>query len=465
MTTDVTEATDTPPVLVVVSDGSDLPTNLRAGQRAIWRWGDDHGPGAQHDGRRFGGDPTDPATYEWMRDARAVTAVVAAQSHERSLAIVDALRAVRDDAAVLILSSGIPDAPGDGTLVRPGALRDVLRLDVEDELERLEAERRVYCLRAFARGPGVVPILVHPDPDPDAVSSATAVRALLDRPPDEMPIVTLRAITRPENRRMADVLGVRAVEVTMDELRAFERVIAVDTQPAELCRGDGPRLAVIDHHPLDPGCTGEVQDVRPHMGATATMMTQYLRALDAKRVHAPLATALLFGIKTDTDGLTRKVSAEDVEAYAFLQERADLPMLKRFERPTFPINAARAFGTAVATLAVEDDIAVAFAGELTPETSHILADLGDFCMGVENICWALAAGYVEEEIVVSVRHLGGLPGAGALARAMSEDGGNGGGHATMARFTLPRADSRRRFGNDVAEGLLAAAVTALERIR
>jgi nanoRNase/pAp phosphatase (c-di-AMP/oligoRNAs hydrolase) len=400
-----------------------------------------------------------------MREARAVTAVVDAESHERALDIVQALRAVRDDAAVLILSSGIPDAPGDGTLVRPGGLRDVLRLDVEEELERLEAERRAYCLRAFGSGPGVVPILVHPDPDPDAVSSATAVRALLERSAEDMPIVTLRAITRPENRRMADVLGVSAVEVTLDELLAFERLIAVDTQPQELCVPNGPRLAVIDHHPIEPDCVGEVQDVRPHMGATATMMTQYLRALDAQRIHTSLATALLFGIKTDTDGLTRKVSAEDVEAYAFLQERADLGMLRRFERPTFPPDAARAFGAAVARLALHDDVAVAFAGELTAATSHILADLGDFCMGVENVCWALAAGWVEDELVVSVRHLGGAPGAGALARVLADQEGNGGGHATMARFTVPRSRGRERFGDDVAPRLLAAAMAALAGIR
>lgn len=455
----------TPPALVIVSDGADLPTNLRAGERAIWRWGDDHGAGARHDARRFGGDPTDPSTYEWMRSARAVTAVVDAATHERALAIVDALRAVRDDAAILILSTGIPDAPGDGTLVRRGALRDVLRLDVEEELQRLEAERRTYCLRAFSAGPGVVPVLVHPDPDPDALSSAAAVRALLDREPADMPIVTLRAMTRPENQRMADVLGVRAVEVTAEELQAFDRVIAVDLQPSELCTPDGPRLAVIDHHPIESRCTAELHDVRPDLGATATMMTQYLRAVDEQRIHAALATALLFGIKTDTDGLTRKVTAQDVEAYAFLQERADLAMLKRFERPTFPEDAARAFGAAIANLALREDVAVAFAGELRPATSHILADLGDFCMGVENVCWALAAGYVEDELVVSVRHLGTEPGAGALARALADGDGSGGGHASMARFTMPRSRGRQRFGHDVAARLLETAAAALDRIR
>ncbi|MGH7444795.1 MAG: DHH family phosphoesterase [Longimicrobiales bacterium] len=465
MATDVTTMASAPPVLVIVSESADLTASLRAGQREVWRWGVRDAPGAPQDGRRFGGDPTDPETYEWMRVARAVTAVVHMQARDRARAVVAAMRAVREDAAVLILTPGMADAPGDGTMARQGELRDVLRVDIEDELERLEAERRVFCLRAFASGEAVVPILVHPDPDPDAVSAAFAVRALLERTSENMPIVTLRAMTRPENRRMTDLLGVSIVEVTQDELLAFERLVVVDMQPAELCVEHGPRLAVIDHHPIETLLTAEIHDVRPHLGSTATMLTQYLRAHNAQRISASLATALLFGIKTDTDGLTRKVTAEDVEAYAFLQGLADLQMLKRFERPAYPRPAARAFGQALTTMCMDDDVAVAFAGELTPEASHILADLGDFCMGIDNVCWALAAGYVGDELTVSIRHVGHEPGAGELARLLAGADGNGGGHATMARFSVPGARGREWLGDDPAARLLEAARAALETLR
>jgi nanoRNase/pAp phosphatase (c-di-AMP/oligoRNAs hydrolase) len=218
---------------------------------------------------------------------------------------------------------------------------------------------------------------------------------------------------------------------------------------------------VLDHHPPEAGFHAELYDVRPHLGATATMLTQYFRALDGARIGVPLATALLFGIKTDTDGLMRKVAPEDVAAYAFLQERADLAMLRRFERPAYPQDAARAFGAALTELRIRGDVAVAFAGELTPEASHILADLGDFCIGVEMVCWALAAGYVGDELIVSIRHMGRPPGAGALARALSQERGKGGGHETMARFSVPRSRGRAWLGDDVAAGLLERAHTAL----
>src|SRR5690606_10039950 len=138
---------------------------------------------------------------------------------ERARAVLKAFRSVRSDAAVLVLSSDFPDVdrPGDGTLIREGRLRDVLRVDVEEELQRLEDERRAYCLRRFAAERGVVPILIHEDPDPDAVSSALAVSDLLGAGPERHPIVTLDDTTRPENRRMAELLHIRVTRVTIEE--------------------------------------------------------------------------------------------------------------------------------------------------------------------------------------------------------------------------------------------------------
>src|SRR5690606_32538584 len=158
--------------------------------------------------------------------------------------------------------------------IREGRLRDVLRVDVEEELQRLEDERRAYCLRRFAAERGVVPILIHEDPDPDAVSSALAVSDLLGAGPERHPIVTLDDMTRPENRRMAELLHIRVTRVTIEELRRFERVITVDTQPRGLQRNGRPRVAVIDHHPPERDYVADFADIRPRYGATATMLTE-----------------------------------------------------------------------------------------------------------------------------------------------------------------------------------------------
>lgn len=432
------------PLLIVVTESSVLHTDLRSSSREVWRW---RGNDSQNS---FDGDPSVPATFEWVRTAPALTAVIDLVPAGRSRAALDALRAVRPDAAVMLLSSDMADADGqsDGTVARGGRLRDVLRVDVEEELERLEAERRSFCLREFAAGDDVVPILIHSDPDPDAVSSALAVVNLLGRSPQDTPIVTLDETTRPENRRMAELLHISVTQITRDELMRFERVITVDTQPVGLQTDGRPRFAVIDHHPVEAGYTADVADIRPHYGATATMMTEYLRAVDDNLINTALATALLFGIRTDTDILMRGVSAADVAAYAWLQGRADAQLVRRFERPSYGRETARSFGNALANAEQDDELIVVYLGKLEDEEAHVLADLADFCLTIENITWVVAAAELDGRLVLTIRHTGAGTGAGALARSIAGMGGDGGGHATMARAVLPLDAAGELLGGD-----------------
>jgi nanoRNase/pAp phosphatase (c-di-AMP/oligoRNAs hydrolase) len=380
-----------------------------------------------------------------------VTAVIDLEDDQRAEAALQTLREVRPDAAVLVLSHALDHAPGDGTLTRAGTLRDVVRLDLDEELRRLEAQRRAYCLRRFADGDAAVSVLIHPDPDPDALSSAFALRRLLGGDARSMPIVSPGGIRRPENQRMAKLLGISVETVTPEQLRALPRLIAVDMQPAGMC-GAETAIAVIDHHPAEADYHAEFLDVRTDYGAVASMLTEYLRAADGVVIDELLATALLHGIKTDTDSLTRGVSAADVDAYAFLQEHADLGLLRRIERPSFSPEAVRTFGAALESVQVREALVVAFAGTLPPEQAHLLPEIADFCMGVENGRLSVATALIEDELVFTLRYSGkaGLD-AGRLAKRIAAEGGSGGGHATMARATLPRERAEQRIG-DPARG-------------
>ncbi len=316
----------------------------------------------------------------------------------------------------------------------------------EDRRER-EARARADRLREFAEGAEVLPVLVHPDPDPDALAAAYAAQVLLRDRAGEVPIVTLGAIRRPENRRMSELLRLTVTEVRAEELYGFERVLLVDLQPRDVETDRLPRLAVVDHHPRMDGIRhAEVCDIRPDYGACSTMLTEYLRAVDPRRVGQTLATALLYGIKTDTDGLTRGVSPPDVLAYAFLQQRADLALVHRIERPMYSLMLMRRYGQALDGLALDNGLAAAYAGVLPPDEAHMLADLADFCLSVEGVSWVVVAALVGEELVLTVRHLGESPGAGALAERLASGVGQGGGHAAMGRATWPAAVARERLG-------------------
>ena len=295
---------------------------------------------------------------------------------------------------------------------------------------------RVRALQAFAEGVEVLPILVQQDPDPDGMASAMGLRRLLNREEEASPIVSLGEITRPENRRMAEMLGLQVVKISRSELVGLKKVIAVDMQPYQLGPDVRTRFAVIDHHPKREGYEAELSDIRPLMGAVATMVTQYIRAAGEGLMTPRLATALLYGIRTDTDVLRRDTTPEDVEAYAFLQAEADHELLRKIGRPAFTERGIRALGKALAGLALDGHVAVGYAGRLDDPSSHVLPTMADFCLTIQGVAWSAAAGLVEDRVVMNIRRVGGTVGAGALARELAEEEGAGGGHHSMARVWL-----------------------------
>lgn len=324
----------------------------------------------------------------------------------------------------------------------------------------MDTAKRVHDLRTFVRGTSVVPVLVQDDPDPDGMASALGIRTLLHRSEADCPVISLGEITRPENQRLAELLDLRVVRVSESELHGFKRVIAVDTQPAPV--ESKTRYAVIDHHPVRTGYSADIVDIRPEMGAAATMITQYLRVGDERRITPRLATALIYGIRTDTEVLRRGTTPADIEAYAFLQGIADQELLRKIGRPAFSPDAVRAMGAALAGIAIDGDIGVAYAGSLDRRAAHVLPNLADFCLTIEGVSWSAAAALVEDELVINIRRVGATLAAGNLARALAQEEGMGGGHRSMARVALRRLEGLP-LGPDAGDP--AAVEWLLDRVR
>jgi nanoRNase/pAp phosphatase (c-di-AMP/oligoRNAs hydrolase) len=462
---------DPQPALLIVSDRDFVWRDYRAGNRQVRRWiGERSADRRERDENSFTGDPTLPETYRWAGHDPRLSAVFDIRDPQRARGAIAALRQIRPEAAVIVITANGAVAAPDIPVARILEWTDALQVDLEGELTQLEAQRCVYTLREFARSADYLPIMVHPNPDPDALASALAVRALLRRDPDATPIVTLGEMTRPENRRMAELLGMRVTVVTDAELKKLHCLIAVDHQPTTFADIATDCLAVIDHHPVERDVAYRFSDLRPSYGATSTIITEYIRADDEKRMDEPLATALLYGIKTDTDSLARGVVPADVHAYAYLLSCADMPLLRKLERPSYKATTARAYGEALAHMALRQDIATVFLGRLPDDDTHILVDVADFCMGLEEITWAVAAGVVDEQMVFTVRYLGGRGvAAGDLARELVQDEGSGGGHATMARARVPAEGKWQQLADADIEGgtreLSELVTEAVDRLR
>ncbi|MFC1887127.1 bifunctional oligoribonuclease/PAP phosphatase NrnA, partial [Thermodesulfobacteriota bacterium] len=141
-------------------------------------------------------------------------------------------------------------------------------------------------------------VLIVINADPDAIACAMAVKRLLWRKVASVTISNINIINRPDNIAMIRLLGVPLIFIDEVDLNQFSRFVIVDSQPDHSeAYGRFTSDVIIDHHPEkinpDPEKTSRsvFKDIRPQYGATATIMTEYLRAAKIKP-SAKLATGL-----------------------------------------------------------------------------------------------------------------------------------------------------------------------------
>jgi nanoRNase/pAp phosphatase (c-di-AMP/oligoRNAs hydrolase) len=276
------------------------------------------------------------------------------------------------------------------------------------------------------------------------MSSAIALRALLGRNKQTTPIFAFTPVTRPENLTMAHLLEIEVARADTEELRGYDKIAMVDVEPAyfgdKLIRSD----IVIDHHPgYQPGLS-PFEDVRVGYGATATIMTEYLITAD-ERISERLATALLYGIRSDTLGLSRRVTENDIQAFVHLYPLANHHLLQQIQRPELPLQFARILANAMRRLAIRDGLIAIYLGEV--ERDDLIVQVADFCLQFEGVRWVAIAGKLDTNLVVAVRNHGlGRANAGELVKRLFSDVGNAGGHRNMAKAIIPLRKWSQREG-------------------
>ncbi len=371
-------------------------------------------------------------------------------------------------APVLVLSDSLdPETLPEHPCLRAAGLRTLIRDDVDEQFSLLGNLRRVVDMRSLLERREKVGILLQPDPDPDGIACGYALRVLLGRKSPTSPLISFGEVKRPENQAMVRALGLEVRTVTPDELVEYDALALVDVQPTVFGENPPARVlsvdVVIDHHPERSGYDAVIRDIRPSYGATSTILTEYLRAANLE-LKPRLATALTYGIKSDTQLLGRETSSHDMAAFAFLHAHHSTALLRRIERPALPPDALRALGRALAKSEVRDGIHLLVLGRVREDVIPQVADLGLQAEGAE---WAIAAGVVGGDLVFSVRNVGYVRAAGDVVRGVVEGLGVGGGHRSMAKGIIPLKAFRKKYGNAtrirIREALHRAFVAAIQR--
>ncbi len=277
-------------------------------------------------------------------------------------------------------------------------------------------------------------IVCHNNPDPDTIASAAALKSIfIHTSKSKVTICYGGVIGRAENRQLTRRLKIDMIPIGEIDFREYSVICMVDTQP-----GTGNNLMpkdiipdiVIDHHPLrNITRTCPFIDVRPRYGSTSTIMTEYLRELDLK-IDKMYATALFYGLKTDTNGLLRSTSKADLEAFNYLFPKIAPKTLASIENPRIPKSYFLKFADGINNSIQYGDVIISQMGRL--HNPDIAAEMADFLLRMENIHWSLCIGEYCDDLVMSVRTSRKGRRAGRVVLRVLRGLGTGGGHEKAA---------------------------------
>ncbi len=302
-------------------------------------------------------------------------------------------------------------------------------------------------------GKGPVLILTHDNPDPDALASGKALAFLLKETWGiQSRLVYSGLVARAENQSVLTHLTPEwEYSWTLPDLKDYSAVAQVDTQPGagnNRLNTIQPAHIVIDHHhPIREMISAvPYSDVRTDIGATVTMLYQYLDAANLQP-DPILATAMFYGLKTDTRGLSRGASSADEVAFVRLLHRLDHHELSKVELASLNREYFRSFSEGLHAARIYGQCVISRLGSM--EQPDFVAEMADILIRLEGMKAALCLGLHKDILQISLRTKPMGQDAGLIIQKIIVPPGMAGGHGKMAGGQIPLA------GMDV-EPLLAS---------
>ena len=297
-------------------------------------------------------------------------------------------------------------------------------------------------------------IFMHDNPDPDAMAAALGLKYLVEYSTDVHATIASGGIVgRAENRAMVEALRIPLVPAEVLNLNHFDAMAVVDSQPGtgnNSLPGDRSVDIVIDHHPAreesvrSPWC-----DIRPQLGATSTIVSQYLRERNIP-IHTNLATALFYAIRSETRDLGREATAAERDAYMHLIPLVDYHLMFRIQQPKVPRQYFQALDQALRSAELWEDVITVNLGDMA--YPDLVAEVADMLLDCEGAQFVFCCGRYGKQLFMSLRAESNQRRAGTLMRQVIGTDGAAGGHGTTAggRLYVPitnDTDQEMAFGH------------------
>jgi len=323
---------------------------------------------------------------------------------------------------------------------------------IESFLVKEETLHNVIKLKSMVRKNDTLALLMYGSPDPDAIASSMALRELLKQMVglSESIFVATEPIVRHQNVEFVRAMKVDIQLLHQVDLKAYQLIAIIDAQPTffgDALKDIQPRI-VLDHHPCTTVWHAELADIREKYGALSSVMTEYLLAAKIK-IPKKLYTALLYGIKADTNNFERDVILEDMSAYYLNFARANRQLVRRIELNQIPDRFLKYYDHSYHHRRRYRDRIVSFLGKV--ESVDACVQVADFYLRLVDIYYVIVAGILKDRLVIVFRGDGYRQDCGAIAKKAFGNYGSAGGHRSAARVEIPIGTIKEVLHDDLSQ--------------
>ena len=281
-------------------------------------------------------------------------------------------------------------------------------------------------------------IQTHNFPDPDAIASALGIQELLKHNGISSTICYKGKIDRYSTDKLRELMEI--------ELLNVEDLSTILTDEDEVI-----------HHPENEKFPYRFKDIRPEVGACATIVAQYFFENNIP-MDRRIATTLTYGVRIDTNNLSRGVSKLDIEMLYRMFDECDYEVIHMLENSNLCFDDLMAYSSAISSIEVYDDISFCNTGKDCP----VIANISDFMLALKEVSFSVVYSRKSDGIKLSVRSEKSMLDAGKIVAEALKGIGNGGGHASMAGGFVPctgsdmdvkllEAQMKERFLNVIAD--------------
>jgi nanoRNase/pAp phosphatase (c-di-AMP/oligoRNAs hydrolase) len=262
-----------------------------------------------------------------------------------------------------------------------------------ETLEKARGKRLLICIKGY--------------PDPDNIATSLGLAYMSSQFDIQSTILHFEQISHHENRALVKKLDLDIEEYNDQfDYSTYDYYAVNDSQNTELpiklpetCE----LLVFVDHHRKLGTIKGHFLDIRENVGSTSAIYGEYL--CDPRfgfkgdtLEEAKIATALMHGVRTDTDNFVNATPA-DYKASEFLSRYVDKDLLALISRQSIPAKTMDLTQIALQRKDIRGTFMFSGVGYVREEDRDGIGQCADYLLNREGIDTVVVYGVVGGEFV------------------------------------------------------------------